>query len=127
MNDEGNGIMNIAERQVKESFIDGYTSAMDRVRPNAGTNTLQAEAERVWAEENTTTNDSEEIKVAAAIIDEWFGAMAGRRDGSGANNITNEDIEDCASNIVEALRNLSEAASIPPFIDRYVKARDRDD
>lgn len=43
-----------SERQVKEAFIDGYTSAMDRRRPAAGENTLRAEAERVWVEENET-------------------------------------------------------------------------
>jgi len=43
------------ERQIREAFIDGYTSAMDRCRPGAGANTLQAEAERVWSEENVTS------------------------------------------------------------------------
>lgn len=43
------------ERQVREAFVDGYSSAMDHHSAGMGENTIRAEAERVWREENVTS------------------------------------------------------------------------
>lgn len=45
------------ERQIKEAFIDGYTSALDH---GGSGPTPEAEAERAWREENTTSWPGEE-------------------------------------------------------------------